>query len=327
MANNFVVWLDCASGPTTPQDPDPPGLEEHVSTRIGNLGRRGRMIALASGIAAVAALAIPAASATAQPSQHTFSAAALSQTSNSVRTADVAGTAWYVDQKTDKVVVTADSRVSQADIAKIKNAAGVNAGAIQINHTNGVFAKELQGGDAIYGGGYRCSVGFNVVSGSTYYFITAGHCGNVASSWYTNSSQTTYIGPTVGSSFPGNDFALVRYDNSAVAHPGNAGGVDITGAVNASVGMSVTRHGSTSGTHSGTVTGLNATVNYGADGIVTGMIQTNVCAEPGDSGGSLRSGSNAVGITSGGSGNCTSGGTTFFQPITEALSYFGVSIY
>ena len=291
------------------------------------LPRRARLVAVASGIAAIAAFAIPAASASAQATPHAFSAAALANVSQSVQTADVAGTAWYVDQKTDKVVVTADSRVSQADIAKIKQEAGVNSAALQINHTNGRFSKLLQGGDAIYGGGFRCSVGFNVVSGSTYYFITAGHCGNVAANWYTNSSQTTLIGPTVSSSFPGNDFALVRYDNAAVAHPGTAGGTDITGAVNASVGMSVTRHGSTSGTHSGTVTGLNATVNYGADGIVTGMIQTNVCAEPGDSGGSLRSGGNAVGITSGGSGNCTSGGTTFFQPITEALSTFGVNVY
>ncbi|MGW9545036.1 trypsin-like serine protease, partial [Streptomyces celluloflavus] len=48
---------------------------------------------------------------------------------------------------------------------------------------------------------------------------------------------------------------------------------------------------------------------------------TTVCAEPGDSGGPLY-GSNgtAYGLTSGGSGNCSSGGTTFFQPVTEASS-------
>jgi hypothetical protein len=54
-----------------------------------------------------------------------------------------------------------------------------------------------------------------------------------------------------------------------------------------------------------------------------------VCAEPGDSGGSLVTNSGtrrAVGMTSGGSGNCSSGGTTFFQPVTEALSAYGVSL-
>jgi streptogrisin B len=285
------------------------------------------LFAVVSGLAAVAALAVPTATAAAQPTPKTFSPAALAKADDAIASANVAGTAWYVDQKTDSVVVTADSRVSQDDLARIKHAAGANAGAIRVHRTAGRFSELLQGGDPIYGGGYRCSVGFNVVSGSTYYFITAGHCGNVASSWYTDAGQSTYIGPTVDSYFPTNDFAIVRYDNSAVSHPGTAGGVDITGAANATVGMSVTRTGSTSGTHSGTVTGLNATVNYGGGDIVYGMIQTNVCAEPGDSGGPLRSGSQAIGITSGGSGDCTSGGTTFFQPITEALSYYGVSVY
>ncbi|MFD1052612.1 S1 family peptidase, partial [Kibdelosporangium lantanae] len=35
----------------------------------------------------------------------------------------------------------------------------------------------------------------------------------------------------------------------------------------------------------------------------------------------------AVGVTSGGSGNCSSGGTTFFQPITEPLSAYGLTLY
>jgi streptogrisin B len=94
------------------------------------------------------------------------------------------------------------------------------------------------------------------------------------------------------------------------------------------VGTNVIRTGSTTGTRTGRVTALNATVNYGGGDIVYGMIQTTVCAEPGDSGGPLY-GSNGVayGLTSGGSGNCSSGGTTFFQPVTEALSAYGVSVY
>jgi streptogrisin B len=94
------------------------------------------------------------------------------------------------------------------------------------------------------------------------------------------------------------------------------------------VGTTVTRDGSTTGIHSGRVTALNATVNYGGGDVVYGMIQTTVCAEPGDSGGSLY-GTNGVayGLTSGGSGNCTSGGTTFFQPVVEALNAYGVSVF
>ncbi|MDQ1011674.1 streptogrisin B [Streptomyces sp. V4I23] len=290
-------------------------------------GRRTRLLAVSTGLIAAAALAVPTATASADQAQ-TYSASQLSAASDAVLEADVAGTAWHVDKATNTLVVTADSTVSQAEIARIKREAGNNAGALRIERTPGTFSKLISGGDAIYASSWRCSLGFNVRSGSgTYYLLTAGHCTDGAGTWYTNSSRTTTIGPTAGSSFPGNDYGIVRYSNTSLSHPGTVGSVDITSAANATVGMSVTRRGSTTGTHSGSVTGLNATVNYGGGDIVYGMIRTNVCAEPGDSGGPLYSGSRAIGLTSGGSGNCTTGGTTFFQPVTEALSAYGVSVY
>ncbi|MER5358277.1 S1 family peptidase [Streptomyces sp. NPDC002785] len=291
---------------------------------LSGTARRSRAVAIAAGLVAVAALAVPTAQA---DTTTTFSARQLSAASDAVLGADVAGTAWSIDPATNTLVVTADSTVSQAEIKQIKQSAGANAGALRIERTSGKLSKLLSGGDAIYAPGWRCSLGFNVRSGSTYYFLTAGHCTDGNPPWYTNSSNSTSIGPTVGSSFPVNDYGLVRYDNTSVDHQGTVGSVDITGAANATVGMSVTRRGSTTGIHGGTVTGLNATVNYGGGDIVYGMIKTNVCAEPGDSGGPLYSGSQAVGLTSGGSGNCSSGGTTFFQPVTEALSAYGVSVY
>ncbi|ATW47778.1 S1 family peptidase [Streptomyces peucetius] len=286
--------------------------------------RRTRLIAVATGLTAAAALAVPTANA---DEAQTFSAQQLTAAGDAVLEADVAGTAWHVDQDTGTLVVTADSTVSKAEIAKIKRQAGTNAGALRIERTPGTFSKLISGGDAIYASGWRCSLGFNVRSGTTYYLLTAGHCTDGAGTWYTNSSRSTVIGPTAGSSFPGNDYGIVRYSNTSLSHPGTVGSQDITGAANATVGMSVTRRGSTTGTHSGTVTGLNATVNYGGGDIVYGMIRTNVCAEPGDSGGPLYSGSRAIGLTSGGSGNCSTGGTTFFQPVVEALNRYGVSVY
>ncbi|GGO95381.1 S1 family peptidase [Wenjunlia tyrosinilytica] len=244
------------------------------------------------------------------------------------KSANIAGTAWGVDVKTNTLRVSADSRVTRAQMAKLHKVAARFGGAVTVDRVSGRFSKLLSGGDPIYAdAGWRCSVGFNVRSGSTYYFLTAGHCTEGFPNWYTNSSLTTYIGPTAGSSFPGNDYGIVRYANTAISHPGTVGSVDITGAGNAFVGQSVTRRGSTTGIHSGTVTALNQTVNYGGGDIVSGLIRTTVCAEPGDSGGSLYSGSTAIGLTSGGSGNCSSGGTTFFQPVTEALSAYGVSVY
>lgn len=248
------------------------------------------------------------------------------------RTLNIAGTSWWTDQKTNQIVIAADERVSDANLATLQAAADSLGVAARVEQVTGRFSRFVEGGDPIYGGGYRCSAGFNVVSGSTYYLITAGHCGEVASTWYTDSAHATLIGPTVSYSFPTNDYALVRYDNSAVPHPGtvnlyNGSSRDITGAANATVGQAVQRSGSTTGVHSGTVTGLNATVNYGGGDIVYQLIQTNVCAESGDSGGPLFSGNTALGLTSGGSGDCTYGGTTFFQPITEALSAYSVSIF
>lgn len=298
--------------------------EEQAHHPLSATARRSRIVAVAAGLVAVAAIAVPNAQAN---STTTFSANQLSAASDAVLGADIAGTAWNIDPATKTLVVTADSTVTQAEIKQIKKSAGANAGALRIERTSGTFSKLISGGDAIYAPGWRCSLGFNVRSGTTYYFLTAGHCTDGNPPWYTNSSNSTYIGPTVGSSFPTNDYGLVRYDNTSVAHAGTVGSQDITSAANATVGMSVTRRGSTTGIHSGSVTGLNATVNYGGGDIVYGMIKTNVCAEPGDSGGPLYSGTKAIGLTSGGSGNCSSGGTTYFQPVTEALSAYGVSVY
>ncbi|KUJ67286.1 streptogrisin [Streptomyces albus subsp. albus] len=288
---------------------------------------RAKLIAAASAAVAIAAVAVPATANASGASDRTFSAAEAKAASSAVLKADVGGTAWYTDQKTNTLVVTADSTVSQAEIAKIKKVAGSNADAIRIKRTPGKLSKLISGGDAIYTSSWRCSLGFNVRNSSgTNYFVTAGHCTDGAGTWYSNSGRTTVIGPTAGSSFPTNDYGLVRYSGS-VSPSGTVGSQDITRAANPTVGQSVTRRGSTTGIHGGTVTGLNATVNYGGGDIVYGMIQTNVCAEPGDSGGPLYSGSTALGLTSGGSGNCSSGGTTFFQPVVEALNAYGVNVY
>ncbi|REK86563.1 S1 family peptidase [Streptomyces inhibens] len=296
---------------------------ERTTPRSG-IARRTRLIAVASGLMAIGAIAVPTANAQNPAPATTFSASQLSAAGNAVRAADVAGTAWRVDSATHTLVVTADRTVSRAEIAKIKQAAGTNADAVRIERTAGTFRKFISGGDPIYAPSWRCSLGFNVRSGSTYYFLTAGHCTDGNPPWSTGSGAS--IGSTVGSSFPGNDYGIVKYTGS-VTHPGTVGSQDITSAATPSVGQSVTRRGSTTGTHSGKVTALNATVNYGGGDIVSGLIQTTVCAEPGDSGGPLYSGTTALGLTSGGSGDCTSGGTTFFQPVTEALSAYGVSVY
>ncbi|MED7827377.1 S1 family peptidase [Streptomyces chiangmaiensis] len=273
--------------------------------------------AIASAVIAVGALGVPAQAAP-SPAQQVKSVA------SAVDATGIEGIAWGYD-KQGRVLVTADSTVSSADLATLKRTAARYGDAVRVERTAGTFSLKVDPGDAIWGVGgaflYRCSLGFNVVKNNTYYFLTAGHCAKDVSTWYADQNRTTLIGSNVGYSFPDNDYALVRYDNTSLSHSGGYT------AANAFVGETVTRDGSTTGVHSGTVTALNVTVRYShGGGTVNGLIQTTVCAEGGDSGGPLYDGNKAIGLTSGGSGDCTSGGTTFFQPVTEALSVYGVSL-
>ncbi|MCQ6249379.1 S1 family peptidase [Streptomyces malaysiensis] len=189
----------------------------------------------------------------------------------------------------------------------------------------------LDGGDAIFGGGARCSLGFNVSVDGAPGFLTAGHCGNESQTWSSDQAGAQQVGTVQDSQFPESDFALVMYDDattqaSSTVDLQNGSTQEIGRAVEASVGLEVQRSGSTTGVSDGTVTGLNATVNYGNGDIVNGLIQTDVCAEPGDSGGAMFAEDAAVGLTSGGSGDCTQGGETFFQPVTAALEATGAVI-
>jgi len=246
------------------------------------------------------------------------------------RDALIPGTAWSVDAAANQVVVTADPTVTGAKFDRLSRVAAPFGDRVRIERAEDVLSTLIAGGDAIYGGGSRCSLGFNVTDGTYSYLLTAGHCTNLTSTWYANSSSTTLIGYVEGSSFPVNDYGLIGYYND-IARPGsvnlyNGTSRDITRSGNAFVGQSVQRSGSTTGLRSGSVQGLNATVNY-QEGSVFGLIRTNVCAEGGDSGGALFASNTALGLTSGGSGNCRSGGTTYFQPVTEALSVYGMSVY
>jgi len=295
-----------------------------LRTTIG----RPRLIASVLSLLVVTALAVPDTSVAAAPGPGSApSTASVSGAASEVESLGIAGTTWAVDERTGELRVLADSTVTDADLARLRRATASSAGAMTLERLDGRLRTLLSGGDGIYTAGWRCSAGVNVQSGSTYYFVTAGHCTDGASTWYTSSAMTTVIGSTTGTSFPGNDFGVVQYSNPAVPRPGTIGTVDVTGTATAYVGQSVCRRGATTGVHCGVVTALNATVNYGGGTIVSGLIRTSICAEPGDSGGPLYAGDKVIGILSGGSGNCASGGTTYYQPIQEVLSAYGLSVY
>ncbi|MBG0850676.1 S1 family peptidase [Streptomyces spinoverrucosus] len=247
--------------------------------------------------------------------------------------ATIPGTAWAVDPRTNKIRVTADSTVTGEKWDTLESTVqSLGSGMATIQKSAGTFKTFASGGDAIFGGGSRCSLGFNVTAGDgSPAFLTAGHCGVAVAEW-SDAQNGAPIATVDQAVFPGEgDFALVKYDDPATEAPSdvNVGGgqtVPILQAAEAAVGQEVFRMGSTTGLADGTVTGLDATVNY-PEGTVTGLIQTNVCAEPGDSGGSMFTQDGlAIGLTSGGSGDCTVGGETFFQPVTTALAAVGATL-
>jgi streptogrisin D len=246
--------------------------------------------------------------------------------------ATVPGTSWAVDPRANKILVTADSTVTGADWDRLESTVReLGSGMATLKKSAGTFKTFASGGDAVFGGGARCSLGFNVTAADgSPAFLTAGHCGVAADQW-SDAPGGAPVATVDQAVFPGpGDFSLVRYDDPATEAPSevNVGdrSVPISGPAEATVGQQVLRMGSTTGLADGRVLGLDATVNY-PEGTVTGLIQTDVCAEPGDSGGPLFTQDGlAIGLTSGGSGDCTVGGETFFQPVTTALAAVGATL-
>lgn len=243
-------------------------------------------------------------------------------------------TGWRVDEATNNVVVSVYG--SQTAAANWAKNLGADVSFERVTEQPKTFWN-LIGGQAIRtSSGSRCSLGFNARNSSgTRYVITAGHCTGLGGTW---SGSGGTIGTASGSSFPTNDYGRITVSSSSavstalVDRYSSGSDVTVAGSQAAGTGAAVCRSGSTTGWHCGTILQTNATVCY-SQGCVYQTLRTNVCAEPGDSGGSLvtspGSGTRvqAQGMTSGGSGNCSSGGTTYFQPVNEALSAYGLTLY
>lgn len=240
--------------------------------------------------------------------------------------AEARGTAvrgWYVDVATNRLVVMAKPGGAAAARRFARD-----SGAGEVTVVDAAEAPkpmyDIRGGDQyVINGNTLCSIGFPVAGG----FVSAGHCGGVNSPTlgYNNVAQGTFA----GSSFPGNDYSWIRTNGNWTPQPWvnnySGGNVIVAGSQDAAIGSSVCRSGRTTGWRCGTILGRDETIVY-SQGSVSGLSRSNACAEPGDSGGSWISGNQAQGVTSGGSGNCTSGGTMWFQPVNEILGVYGLSL-
>ncbi|MFJ7119691.1 S1 family peptidase [Streptomyces albogriseolus] len=235
---------------------------------------------------------------------------------------------WSVDPAANTVVVNVveDRRADNDVRAFVRKARAAGPVTVRtVADAPSTFAAGTVGGDPYYTGNVRCSIGFSVHGG----FVTAGHCGGAGQQ--VRGWDGSYIGNFQGSSFPDNDYAWVNVGSGWWTVPvvlgwGTVSDQLVRGSAEAPVGASICRSGSTTHWHCGRVLAKNETVNY-AQGSVHQMTKTSVCAEGGDSGGSFISGDQAQGVTSGGWGNCSSGGETWFQPVNEILNRYGLTLH
>ncbi len=234
---------------------------------------------------------------------------------------------WYPDIESDTVVIEA---TDPAEVESLLEDANVDTSAVQVEETDETpqLYADIVGGDAFHMGGGRCSIGFAATdSAGNDGFVTAGHCGTVGTS--AQSADGTGSGTFEQSVFPGNDAAFVaatsNWTVTNLVNTYGGGNQVVNGSTRAPVGSTVCRSGSTTGWHCGTIEARGQTVSY-PEGTVQDLTRTNVCAEPGDSGGSFISDDQAQGMTSGGSGNCTFGGTTYYQEVTPALNSWNLTL-
>ncbi|MFJ5044197.1 S1 family peptidase [Streptomyces sp. NPDC088719] len=235
---------------------------------------------------------------------------------------------WHVDPATSRVVVNVVASEQRDNDVRTFVAKAREAGPVTVETTAEApqtFAAGTVGGDPYYTGNVRCSIGFSVHGG----FVTAGHCGGTGQS--VRGWDGSAIGNFQGSSFPGDDYAWVNVANGWWTVPvvlgwGTVSDQLVRGSNEAPIGASICRSGSTTRWHCGNVLAKNETVNY-SQGAVRQMTKTSVCAEGGDSGGSFISGDQAQGVTSGGWGNCSGGGETWYQPVNEILNRYGLTLH
>jgi streptogrisin D len=233
------------------------------------------------------------------------------------RAAAVPNTAWGIDPVSDSVVLTVSDAAPSAGAARLLALAGQFGDRVQVRHTANAMRTYVADGDEIDTDQWICSAGFNVNKGGQNYIIDAGHCTQGLPSW-------NGIGPSTDSQFPGTDYGLIENDSGDA--PGAVDTYDgnqqpITSYADATVGEQLCKSGRTTQVTCGSVQALDQTVDYGNGDVVNGLVETNVQAGEGDSGGPWYDGSTGLGTTSGGDSS-----TTYFQPLSAAISAYGVTL-
>lgn len=191
--------------------------------------------------------------------------------------------------------------------------------------------------------GTNCSLGFPGTKAGNNVLLTAGHCVEGFPDIYNESG--VHIGKGTNTRFrsgaPSVDMGLMDIDAEDYGQPyvdtrgGLSGYVPVYGASKNAVGSNICKAGNTTGWTCGQIQAYNVTVNYGGTTSTSGLAQASVCTEGGDSGGAYIGTNNyAQGMTSGGpvgvdcgyNQGYNAGSYSFYQPVVDAASYYGVTV-
>lgn len=183
----------------------------------------------------------------------------------------------------------------------------------------------IGGGSVLFtlDGSARCTAAFAATSRSAGYLLAGPGCSGAAQLY---SGNNVLVGPTAGGS---GVVTLVKVTNTAAWTlvpwiPVGPGQVVITGSVETPVGGSVCLIDRAVGYRCGSVTAKNQTVAF-PDGVIYGLTRTNICMSPGTAV-AFVSGNQAQGVPIGGSGNCATGGISYFLPVNPLLSPYGLTL-
>ncbi|MGC4937612.1 S1 family peptidase [Kribbella sp. DT2] len=252
----------------------------------------------------------------------------------------IPNTSWGVDPSTNRVSVEVYDGVSAADRARIEAIAAKRGDAVQIEKLPGTLKAtvDMPGGVGISSSGRVCTAAFNVQnSDGDKFFLTAGHCVTGGYRTWRKRTGNALLGVATSRwQFGPSDYAVIDYTGPGVVAYGtvfyDSAHHQITGSRYVSDGEPVKRVGTISKDLVGTVLLPSTTVTYQDGTRLDYMIKTSLCAQSGDSGGPLFSGTTALGITSGSTTNracdsSVSDDRTFYEPVQAVLNQYGLKVF
>ncbi|EYT81391.1 serine protease [Streptomyces sp. Tu 6176] len=284
-----------------------------------------------------------------QRGEHALDRVKASLDAQALREAPDGVTSWSVDLPSDTVTVHVDpDRTSAAAKSFLKSAASHGSAVRIVRDGQGLTtqATVYPGSSMSWtnnSGSWVCSVGYGAHDSSgRQYLVSAGHCVADLTDLYVNKShfaKGVHSRYALGRQSVDMGIAQVDSDDSVATQVGTWGqgsNVAVKGSKRAASGASLCKSGQTTGWTCGAVKSYNVSVTYkdehgGPDTVVTGLATSSVCTEGGDSGGAYISGNQAQGMTSGGPigqqcSGTNSSGSSYFQPLDDALSYYGLTL-